>query len=265
MAKYKKIPKEEQKELDLLKSVFDNTILIAKQKLQLAQIHQIKESEKIEINNSFTFTGKSINFVVYNSEDEEQSRIVEETIETCNALELRAYTIKNKYGYENIRSMNTPKKEDLFFFNDELIITLSVNQSRKIRPFDLEKIDEWQEKDYLGFGEFWKMIKTYGLSEFLGFSYIAKDIRVKVQNEKQFSLNNGVFIGLRGDQKINLNLRVNRINSLKRQDYLGDSRTFFTIKSKTKKTLSIYAKNEHPDTKKTLETLEKLYKMNFDI
>lgn len=266
MAKYKKIPAAEQEKLKELKMAFDGAINIAKQKLQLEQIHQMELSETIEIkSNSFTFSGSSINFVIYNEENENHREIVTETIDLCNGLMLEAFKIKHKYGYENIRSMNEPKHESLFFENDRLTITLSVNQTRKIRPFEDEKITEWREKDYLGFGDFWGLVESNGLTDCLGFTYVANDIRVKIQKEKQFSLNNGVFIGVRSNQKIVLNLRVNPVSSMKRQDYLGDQRTFFTIKNKQKKSLNIYAKNEHPSTKSALQSIDELYKMNFKI
>ena len=265
MAKYKKIPAAEQEKLKELKMAFDGAINIAKQKLQLTQIHQIEQSEIIEINNNFTLAGSSINFVIYNDENDEHREIVEETIAFCNDLMLQALKIKYKYGYENIKSMNPPKHDSLFFSGDRLTITLSVNQTRKIRPFEDEKISEWREKDYLGFGDFWGLVESNGLTDCLGFTYIANDIRVKIQKEKQFSLNNGVFIGVRSGQKIVLNLRVNPVSSMKRQDYLGDQRTFFTIKNKQKKALNIYAKNEHPSTKTALQDISDLYKMNFKI
>lgn len=266
MTKYKKIKREDQEKLDNLKRIFDQTILIGKQELQLEQFHSLEESETLKINDTFTLIGKKYNFVIYDRDNEKQAKIVKEIQETCEKLSKEARDIKVKYGYENVRSMGAPKVDDLIFNGKKLVITLSVNQTKKIRPFQEEKIQEWIEKNYKGFGEFWEMMDEHDMTEFCGFSYIANDIRVKLkgEDEKQFSLNNGVFFGVSRDQEVVLNIRVNKANSVKRQDYLGDTRTFFTITNDQKKSLDIYAKNESDKVQYMLDMLSKMYDMKFE-
>lgn len=265
MPKYKKIPVKEQQKLDQLKVEFNDVIFIGKQNLHLNQFHTLEKSETIKIEDTFAFLDKNFNFVIYNSFDSKQENIVNKMYNDCGKLSLEAYKIKLKYGYENIRSMKPPKCDDLMFNGDKLIITLSINQSKKIRPFQEDKIQEWMEKNYKGFGDFWEMVYQHDMTEFCGFSYVANDIRVKLKDEKQFSLNNGVFFGVRPDQEVILNIRINPINSVKRQDYLGDSRTFFTITNYQKKSLNIYAKNENVDVQYMIDALSKMYDMKFEI
>lgn len=260
MTKYKKIPTEEQAILTALKIEFDDCITATKNALNTTSNFDVNETSSRTIT---TCNITNANFVIFKVNDN-NLKIINNMMDFCNDCYVKALEIKKKYGYDDVRTFRTPTYIDKSLMSPE-IITLSVNQSLKIRPFQEEKIQEWTEKNYRGFGDLWSLIGQCEKVNDYGFSYIANDFRCRVRGDEQKSLNNGIFIGVGDDTKTVLNVRINPSKSVKRQDYLGDQRTYFTVENPEKKILKIYSKNESEESKNLLNDLKDMYSIKFEI